>query len=195
MTIFNTGKIAVGTLTPNVTKFEIQGTGYYGAALGLRNTTSSTGNEWSIGSQDNGNLNFTKVSGTTTTNVSISPEGYVGIGDLTPDASLDVEGTVKIGATGTSFTEIREMTATTGVASTTYITLSLPSGFTSSNTRVLSVEINASGGGWVGLGFNNNNTSNIPVSYNMDTSSTITVFYPNQANFQGKPVRILLFKM
>ena len=195
MTIFNTGKIAIGSLTPNATKLEIQGTGYYGAALGLRNTTSATGNEWSIGSQDNGNLNFTKVSGTTTTNVSISPEGYVGIGDLTPDASLDVEGTVKIGATGTSFTEIREMTATTGAASTTYVTLSLPSGFTSTNTRVLSVEINASGGGWVGLGFNNNNTSNIPVSYNMDTSSTITVFYPNQTNFQSKPVRILLFKM
>ena len=194
MTIFNTGKIAIGSLAPNVSKLEIQGSGFYGSSLGLKNTTVS-GNEWSITSQDNGNLQFTKVTGSTTTNVAFAPNGNVGIGDLTPDASLDVEGTMLVGATGTAFTEIKEITGTTGGSSTSYITLSLPSGFTSANTRVLSLEINASGGGWVGLGFDNNNPANVPISYNMDTSATITVFYANLSNFQSKPVRILLMKM
>jgi hypothetical protein len=91
MTLYNTGKLALGTLVPNSSKLEIQGTSSYGASLGLRNTTATTGNEWSIASQDGGSLYFVKVSGSTNTPFSISGTGKVGINTVAPASALQVK--------------------------------------------------------------------------------------------------------
>lgn len=124
----------------------------------------------------------------------LGSNGNIGIGDITPDASLDVEGTVKVGINGKSFSELSELTGTTGGASTYYVLAAYPAGYTRVNTRVLSVEINASGDVWVGLGFNNNDVTKIPISYNLSTSE-IYIFYPNSTPFQSRPFRVLLMKV
>ena len=105
-----------------------------------------------------------------------------------------MEGTVKVGVNGKSFSELTELTGTTGGLSTYYVPVAYPSGYTRVNTRVLSVEINASGDVWVGLGFNNNDVTKIPVSYNLSTTE-IYVFYPNATQFQSRPFRVLLMKV
>ena len=121
---------------------------------GLRLGTSS-GNSW-LWNYENGKLYF----GTNNAErMSILANGNVGIGDNTPEATLDVQGTVVIGSAGKIFSEIIEFTGTTGGASGThYLIVSYPSGYTMTNSRVLSSEINATGPCWVGLGFTNGST-------------------------------------
>lgn len=105
MTIYNGGKIAVGSNAPNVSKLEIQGTSIYGAALGLRNMTSTTGNEWSVASLDNGDLCVIKVSGSTFTPVTINSLGMMGIGTTTPlNGMLHLNSTAQYPYEGIHFT-------------------------------------------------------------------------------------------
>lgn len=56
-------------------------------------------------------------SGGNSTRLFISKLGNVGIGTLTPDTKLDVNGSVKIGSNGSSLTEIIKLTVTKDVAS------------------------------------------------------------------------------
>lgn len=119
--------------------------------------------------------------------------GYVGIGDATPDATLDVEGTVKFGPTGKIFSEVREVTGTTG-ATSYYTSVAYPTGYSMANTRVLSVEINAGGTAWVGLGYNSANTANIPISYNL-ASTTLYIMYPDLSSFHSKAFRVMLMRV
>jgi len=120
--------------------------------------------------------------------------GWVGIGHTTPEATLDVEGTVKIGTSGKIFSEIREITGTTG-ATGYYSTVTYPTGYTMANTRVLSVEINSSGSVWVGLGYNYANTANIPISYYLSSGSTIYIFHPAVASMHSRAFRVMLMKV
>lgn len=83
MTMYNSGKIAIGSSAPNASKLEIQGSSFYGASLGLKNTGG--GNEWSLASQDNGDLSLIKVSGSTFTPITVTSLGVVGIGITAPN--------------------------------------------------------------------------------------------------------------
>jgi trimeric autotransporter adhesin len=116
-----------------------------------------------------------------------------GFGTSDPDATLHVEGTVKIGAAGKLFTDLIEFTGTTGGAGTNYIMVSFPSGYTMSNTRVLSVEINT-GSGWVGIGYSNLSATEVPVSYYLGSTS-IYIMYPNVSTYQTKSFRTMLMKI
>jgi hypothetical protein len=99
------------------------GTGLTGTD-GLRVGTGNSLNSW-VWNNENGDLYF----GTNNLErMRITKSGNVGIGDNTPDASLDVEGTVIIGAAGRVFSEIREITGTTP-ASAGYLKISYPSDY------------------------------------------------------------------
>ena len=119
--------------------------------------------------------------------------GYVGIGDTTPDATLDVEGTVVIGSGGKIFSEIREITGTTMGVSSNYVRIPYPIGYTKTNTRVLSLEINYEGTMWAGIGFDPENLFN-KISYNMLTTD-ILIYYPQSSSFQNRAFRMLVMKV
>ena len=200
---YTTGWVSIGT-TSHTLPLSIANTASNSCYIGLSEPSGSEGMR--IGSylgsmafqNDNINKNiFFRVrheSGWDERLTILGSNGNIGIGDITPDASLDVEGTVKVGVNGKSFSELTELTGTTGGLSTYYVPVAYPSGYTRVNTRVLSVEINASGDVWVGQGFNNNDVTKIPVSYNLSTTE-IYVFYPNATQFQSKPFRVLLMKV
>lgn len=124
----------------------------------------------------------------------LSSPARVGINNSLPNATLDINGTLKVGTLGISVAEIIEVTGTTGLAGTYFKAVDYPTGYTMTNTRILSVEIQATGPCWVGLGFTNGRTDQVPISYNMTTAS-IVVFYPDMPQFQSKTVRITMMKV
>ena len=156
---------------------------------GLRVGLGLAGHSW-VWNYENGDLYF----GTNNLErMRIDKSGNVGIGDNTPDATLDVEGTVVFGSSGVTFSEIREIRGTTG-SSGGSTTISYPAGYNMDNIRVLSVEINYSGNSWIGLAGNQQNTNvNERLFYYLGTS--IMLYYPNVANFQGRAYRILVMKV
>ena len=116
--------------------------------------------------------------------------GNVGIGTTNPDAKLEVNGTVKIGANGIKFSEIIELTGTTGLTGTSSIYVDYPTGYTSGNSRVLSLEIEDTYGGWASNG----------LYYNGGTVhcylwGQIKIGYPDHADFQSRPFRLVLMKV
>jgi len=117
----------------------------------------------------------------------------VGINTTTPDATLDVEGTVVVGASGKIFSEIREITGTTN-ASGGYTYIDYPSGYTMSNIRILSLDINYNGAAWIGVGSSYSNTETPRVFYYMD-STRIWIYYPTDPRFQSRAFRILVMKV
>ena len=126
--------------------------------------------------------------------MTIEADGDVGIGVGLPTAKLHVEGDTKFGSDGVAFTELREITGTTA-ASSHYTSFTLPSGYSSTNTRVLSVEINYSGVGWVGQGFSFESTFSIhPVSY-QTSGTTFYLYYPDIAAMHSRAYRILIMQI
>ena len=106
------------------------------------------------------------------------------IGTSSPDAKLDIEGTVKVGVNGLIFSEITELTGTTsGNSSNTLI--NFPTGYNNINTRILTCEIYNSYGAWDSLGEY--------LSAGMTTQIYIT--HPNNSNFQNRPFRLVLMKV
>lgn len=124
----------------------------------------------------------------------ITGAGDVGIGTQAPTARLDVRGDVNFGAAGVAFTELREITGTT--ASTFhYTSFSLPAGYNAANTRVLSVEINYLGSGWVGQGFSFQNAFPIhSLSYQL-TGTTMYLYYPDSSAFHSRAYRVLIMQI
>jgi hypothetical protein len=117
----------------------------------------------------------------------------LGINTSTPDASLDVNGTMVVGSAGKIFSEIREITGTTEATggSTAF---SFPVGYHPENTRVLSVEIKFKGIGWLGInGYDANFTDKSGIFYYM--SGAFIIYYPSTTNFQNRPYRIMLMKV
>ena len=203
---FNTGKVGIGTTIPasslhiktsasEMARFEssVLSTSKW---IGLYQDNTRKGMIWSINDEiklrsDGGGLAF-QTGGVNTDRVVITADGKTGIGDTTPDATLDVEGTVVIGAAGKVFSEIREITGTSA-ATGNYTSLSFPTGYTMSNTRILSAEINYNGSNWNTLGMFNIASDNT-VGCSM-TSTGIHMSYPDLAAYHSRAIRILLIKV
>jgi len=121
-----------GALMPNNTA----GTsGYVLTSAGNNTAPTWTDLSATYWKQDGNSLSGVKKLGTTsnhylpiiTNNVErmrIEANGDVGIGTVTPDAKLDVEGTVKLGASGTVFTDLIKTSVT--ISNTTNVTTSNP---------------------------------------------------------------------
>jgi hypothetical protein len=116
--------------------------------------------------------------------------GNVGINTTTPAAQLDVNGTTKLGSSGTIFNEVKEITDTLN-STGSLTTINLPSGYTYTNTRILSVEVNELTGRWFSPGFPD---TSYQFGYELYTSIIYIVGQDN-AFFHSKPVRILLMKI
>ena len=76
-----------------------------------------------------------------TEKMTIKDNGNVGINTINPQAKLDVNGSVKIGVNGIKFSELYELTGTTGIGGTDRVSVSYPTGYNKSNTRVISYEV------------------------------------------------------
>ena len=203
---FNTGKVGIGTTIPasslhiktsasEMARFEssVLSTSKW---IGLYQDNTRKGMIWSINDEiklrsDGGGLAF-QTGGVNTDRVVITSDGKTGIGDTTPDATLDVEGTVVIGSGGKVFSEIKEITGTSNTTGN-YTSLSFPTGYTMSNTRIISAEINYNGSNWNTLGMFNVASDNT-VGCSM-TSTGIHMSYPDLAAYHSRAIRILLIKV
>ena len=203
---FNTGKVGIGTTIPasslhiktsasEMARFEssVLSTSKW---IGLYQDNTRKGLIWSINDEiklrsDGGGLAF-QTGGVNTDRVVITADGKTGIGDTSPDATLDVEGTVVIGSGGKVFSEIKEITGTSNTTGN-YTSLSFPTGYTMSNTRIISAEINYNGSNWNTLGMFNVASDNT-VGCSM-TSTGIHMSYPDLAAYHSRAIRILLIKV
>ena len=203
---FNTGKVGIGTTIPasslhiktsasEMARFEssVLSTSKW---IGLYQDNTRKGMIWSINDEiklrsDGGGLAF-QTGGVNTDRVVITADGKTGIGDTSPDATLDVEGTVVIGSGGKVFSEIKEITGTSNTTGN-YTSLSFPTGYTMSNTRIISAEINYNGSNWNTLGMFNVASDNT-VGCSM-TSTGIHMSYPDLAAYHSRAIRILLIKV
>ncbi len=163
-----------------------------GATDGLRIGTSNlaNANAW-VWNYENGDLYF----GTNDQErMRIDNQGNVGIGDSSPDATLDVQGTMVVGSAGKVFSEIREITGTTGSTGESTV-VSYPSGYNMGNMRVLSFEINYSGNAWVGLAGNENNVGSNPRAFYYLGTLNIMIYYPSTVHFHSRAYRMLVMKV
>jgi hypothetical protein len=203
LSINGNGNVGVGMYSPpyKLSVFGGTGTSEIHFSNGASGTTSGDGlriglssagaNTW-VWNNENGRLYF----GTNNLErMSISADGKIGIATATPTATLEVDGTVKTGVNGVAYSEIMEVTGTTGGASTGWIQISYPAGYTLTNIRVLSLEINYLGNSWVGLSGCANPTTDIQKVFYYLGSTQIWIYYPNNASFQSKAFRMLVMKL
>lgn len=128
--------------------------------------------------------------------LTIKTTGELGIGTTDPTAKLQVVGGTKIGASANAvnIAEVIEVTGTTS-ASSSYESFDFPAGFTKENTRILNYQIEAQVGtvtSWRGTG---TVVSGSTGSMYTSVSSKIWLYYPNNADYKGKPYRITLMKV
>jgi hypothetical protein len=112
-------------------------------------------------------------------------DGKLGVGTDSPAETLDVGASMKLGAAGTPFLEIREITGTTSSTGTT-TDIPYPAGYTMENTRVLSVGIQ---GPSTLMGLNMYDIT----CYHTDT--LIIIRYEDHPWMHDRPYRIILMKM
>lgn len=203
---FNTGKVGIGESVPSsrlhVKTGETEIARFESSApstskwIALYQEDTRKGMIWSINDDiklrsETGGVAF-QTGGLNTDRVVITADGKTGIGDISPDATLDVEGTVVFGSGGKVFSEIREITGTTNVDGT-YTSLSYPTGYSMTNTRILSAEINYNGNNWNTLGMFNV-SSDYTIGCSM-SSTGIYISYPDLATYHSRAIRILLIKV
>jgi hypothetical protein len=98
----STGNVGIGTSNPGV-KLDIQGSvsTFNGVALALTNFNAGNTNPWVLGT---GGRDVRKdafsIGDSSSYKMTIFPNGFVGIGTITPGAALDVRGDIKLGTTG-----------------------------------------------------------------------------------------------
>lgn len=201
---YNSGYVGIGTSIPKsplhvktslseIARFESSATSKW---IALYHEDARKGLLWSAENEiklrsDEGGLAF-QTGGVNTDRITITSDGKTGIGDATPDATLDVEGTVVIGSEGRVFFEIREIIGTTELTGS-YTSVSYPTGYTKYNTRILSAEINYNGTNWNTLGM-----FTISSEYSVGCSlsnSSISICYPDLPPYYNKAFRILLMKV
>jgi len=128
----------------------------------------------------------------------------LGIGTSTPNATLDVAGTVQIGSYGKIFSEIREITGLTNpsesflgiVQNSHYVIFGYPPGYDRNNTRVLSAEIFYNVTEWRTLGYNYKRAGEDPKTLWCSLKEDyILLNYPNIDEFQEVPFRVLLMRV
>ncbi len=201
---YNSGKVGIGTASP-AGVLHVKATGAEIASfesdddskwIALYKSNVRKGILWSSYDyiklrSDAGNIAF-QTGGVNTDRVTITADGKTGIGDTSPDATLDVEGTVVFGAGGKVFSEIREITGTSG-ASGNYTALNYPTGYTQENTRILSAEINYNNTNWNTQGmFHATADGSVGCSL---SSAAIYISYPDVSTYHSKAIRILLMKV
>lgn len=189
MVIDNTGNVGIGTPTPH-SKLHVISTTTSGADNTAKFEATSIGSnashihygtkgDWYIRSAASDGKVVLQDSG-----------GNVGIGTNSPNAKLDVEGTVKIGVNGLVFSEIIELTGYTAsydsAVDWNYTPFEYPSGYDLNNTRPLSIEINHKGERWVSNGTN---------IHSILTSDYIFIIYPDDSEYRNKLVRMVLMKV
>ncbi len=119
-----------------------------------------------------------------TEKMTIKDNGNVGINITNPQAKLDVNGSVKIGVNGIKFSELYEITGTTGTNRTS---ISYPTGYDKSNARIISYEVvDFTGPNWVsGYG-----------GYLWVALRDSDIYLGHEASFfNGQPFRLILMKV
>lgn len=196
---YNGGNVGIGTDSPNrpLTINSGENNSYIATFNNYTGTTISDGFLTGINTSGSGYLwNFEDgpiyVGTNNSTKMTITAAGDVGIGTSAPSATLDVNGDVQIGSSGAIFQEIREITGTTD-ASLYYTIISLPSGYTESNTRILNLQINYNGDRWTSLGYAPNGAER-PTSCLINESS-LYLYCPDISQLKNKAYRILLMRI
>ena len=196
--VYVSSELGIGTLTPEQ-QLDVYGDTYIGGGStahdGLDEVLRIRGmsDDWTIGVTNEASAGATDFYiGTSGEDGKFHIEngGDVGIGTNNPTAKLDVSGDVKLGASGSIFLEIQEITGTTSSSGSNTL-VSYPSGYTWTNTRVLSLEIQRGGYEWIGLG---NEIAGSWFSYSLNTNE-IWITYANDSSLQSKPFRMILMKM
>ncbi|MGM0626286.1 MAG: hypothetical protein ACQES0_10420 [Bacteroidota bacterium] len=126
--------------------------------------------------------------------LTIDQTKQVGIGTASPETSLHVEGGTKVGANGVVIQEVMELTGTTDASITTF-SISYPSGYDETNTRVLSAEIktNASWGDWTSLG---GSVSGADGTVRTKVANDgLWLFYPDDTSFKDTNYRISIMRI
>ena len=192
------GNIGIGTSTPDYSLSIYSGTGNAISMFRNNATGSSTTDGLFYGILSNLNAyswNYEAgpiIFGTNNTQrMIIEPAGDVGIGTTDPTATLEVQGDTKFGSNGVAFNELREVTGTTH-ATLDYIAFSLPAGYTETNTRVLSVEINYNGDRWAGLGLDATTYRSLTYTIN---GTVMTIWYPDLSLCKSRAFRVLIMQI
>lgn len=200
---YNGGNVGIGTNTPvrpftihtgaspNYSAWQNDATGSggtQGVLVGVDNDQHGYLWNWNLGNLYFGTNNIFRMT--------ITGAGDIGIGTTAPTARLDVRGGTKIGVSGVTFNELREITGTT-IASGTQTVVPLPSGYNADNTRVLSAEVQLFGDRWVGLGSNHRAVpaGNITNTSYLLLGTTLYLFNPDNTDYQDKAYRILIMQI
>ena len=120
-------------------------------------------------------------------------------GDLYVEDVLEVDGTVNasggmvIGANGSQFLEIREVTGTTSGVNT-FTTVPYPAGFTLNNTRILSASIKGEIGGYTRVAYAGDQAIQVWV-LEKDSAGGEYIELVHSTTLQSKPYSIVLMRM
>lgn len=110
-------------------------------------------------------------------------------GSLAVQGGTEIDGSVNIG-NGASFNQIQEFTGTTGTGK--WVDIAYPAGYTKSNTRVLSLQVQVKSGAWIIQGGDYDSPQRVTV-YLFDNQ--IRILNPNLSDFENRPYRLLLLRM
>jgi hypothetical protein len=200
--IENGGNVGIGTNTPSE-ELDLYGDMFMGGGASdydggyERIQIFAQSGNWSLGVQNESTSTWTGFFiGTSPEDgkFHIQNDGNVGIGTNMPMSKLSVNGNVKLGDGGTTFEAIRTYyNETEPSGSVTYV--SLPSGYTTSNTRILSLEINTSGDEWIGYG---HPVSSSHFGYHLIVSGgdhQIAIRHPDTVWFHSRTIRAILMKI